>query len=87
MSDSREINMLVLVALAFRWSLRPLDDIRWEVRSPKGQVFHTGTDASGLPVIDDTLKAAIKASSGDRTGQYPTRSVKKSNDAARSKPV
>ena len=79
--------MLVVVALAFRWSIRPLDDIRWELRSPKGQVFHTGTDASGLPVIDDAVKAAIKASSGDRTGQYPTRSVTKSSDAAKSRRV
>ncbi len=87
MSDSREINMLVLVALAFRWSLRPLNDIRWELRSPKGEVFQTGTDASGLPVIDDRLKAAIKASAGERTGQYPTRSVKKTDHAAISRPA
>jgi hypothetical protein len=78
MADSREYNMLILVAIAFRWSLRPLDDSRWELRSPGGKAFITGTDASGMPEIDEDLKTAIKESAGDKTGNYPTKSIAKS---------
>ena len=57
--SSSELNMLILVAIAFRWSLRPLDDTRWELKSPRGQVWVTGTDASGIPYISEDLKKAI----------------------------
>ena len=72
--SSSELNMLILVAIAFRWSLRPLDDVRWELKSPRGQVWITGTDGSGIPIIGDDLKRAIKESAGEKTGNYPTKS-------------
>ena len=73
MGDSREYNLLILVAVAFRWSLRPLDEERWELRSPRGEVFVVDTDASGMPSVDDALKAKIKESAGETTGNYTTR--------------
>jgi hypothetical protein len=71
MSDTATFNLVILVAIAFRWSLNPLGRERWILESPTGKTFVVGCTNDGMPEITEELREAIAASSGEKTGVHP----------------
>jgi hypothetical protein len=72
MSETATFNLVILVAIAFRWSLNPIGADKWMLESPSGQTYIVGSTPDGMPEITEDLRQAIASSGEEKTGVMRT---------------